>query len=405
MDTSKHYYDIDTGKEYPFDPKSKKWFILIKLKSLFSDLEKRENYDNRKIKYWFFDEDISHQLFLIAWEDKENREIVLDYLIENIVDKELKRTDFVFLFIKDKTINTKNWPRNINKTLFIRTNYYRAISVLVKNKISKIITPNIDKIEALKYKEIINEIDEISNFACFAWEFSKNKESFDVKKRQIIQETLKNIFWEQTNIIIPRNTDADIKISKSNIKVKIDLDDLEKKVFQTKEDFRNFLKKYTNSLWSSSVLTSLPDTPFFVKWNFAKKLSEILKHNRIIKESWLNLNELSNFAMKLVEKDLAGENIIINTIITKLLNILNSGTSKWLVFYNSLIKSLQWKIPSDLQKKIEPKARIQNSREYIQNQRNLLLKKQNQISPHIITMYEKDVSIPLVEAVKIYMSK
>lgn len=401
----KKYHDLETGESYEVNPLTKEGQAIIDLDSLFKWLKKDWLYDENKMKYWFFSPELSHKLFLIANNDIEKKEIVLDYLMKNIIDKELKREDIVFMFINDKTIKTKTWEKNIKESLIVRTNYYKAIWALVKGKIKKIITPNTDKIEASKHKEIINEIDEISNFACFAWEFSKNKESFDTKKRQIIYETLKSIFWEQTNIIIPRNIDADIKISKSNMKVKIDLDNLEKKVFPTKDDLRNFLKKSATSLWSDSILTSIPSNPFFTKWNFSKKLSEILKHNRTIKESWLDINELSNFSIKLVQKDLAGENIIINTLIKKLLNILNSWTSKWLGFYNSLIRSMIWHIPADLQKKIEPKARIQRSRDYVQNQRDLLLKKQNQINPDIIMLYEDNVLTPLVEAVKIYMSK
>jgi hypothetical protein len=56
-------------------------------------------------------------------------------------------------------------------------------------------------------------------------------------------------------------------------------------------------------------------------------------------------------------------------------------------------------------KRIDPKIRIDKSKDYIQNQRDLLLKKQNTINPAIISMYEKDVLIPLVEAIKTYMSK
>ncbi|MDD5213837.1 MAG: hypothetical protein PHG82_05415 [Candidatus Gracilibacteria bacterium] len=401
----KKYHDLETGESYEVNPLTKEGQAIIDLDSLFKGLKKDGLYDENKMKYGFFSPELSHKLFLIANNDIEKKEIVLDYLMKNIIDKELKREDIVFMFINDKTIKTKTGEKNIKESLIVRTNYYKAIGALVKGKIKKIITPNTDKIEASKHKEIINEIDEISNFACFAGEFSKNKESFDTKKRQIIYETLKSIFGEQTNIIIPRNIDADIKISKSNMKVKIDLDNLEKKVFPTKDDLRNFLKKSATSLGSDSILTSIPSNPFFTKGNFSKKLSEILKHNRTIKESGLDINELSNFSIKLVQKDLAGENIIINTLIKKLLNILNSGTSKGLGFYNSLIRSMIGHIPADLQKKIEPKARIQRSRDYVQNQRDLLLKKQNQINPDIIMLYEDNVLTPLVEAVKIYMSK
>lgn len=401
----KTYYDMEKNKEYLFDPNTKEWIIKAELQDIFDEMKKNDSYDISKLKYWFFSEELSHKLFLIADNNPERKEVVLDYLMENIIDNELKREDIVFMFITDKTIKTKTWEKNIKESLVVRTNYYKAVWALVKNKINKIITPSTDKIEASQHKELMEEIDKISSYSCFAWEFSKNKESYDTKKRQIVHETLKSIFWEDANVIIPRNIDADIKIVKSNIKAPVDLDDLEKKLFHNKDEFRNLLKKSANSLASDSTLTSIPNTPFFTKLNFSAKITELLKHNRIIKESWLTLNELSNLSIKLVEKDLRWENIIINTIIKKLLNILNSGTSKWLWFYNSLIRSMEWKIPADLQKKIEPKIRIQRSREYIQNQRDLLLKKQNQINPDIISLYEHYVLNPLVEAVKIYMLK
>ncbi len=404
------YYDMVTGKEYLLDPTTKKWHTQIELESLFDWLKKDWLYDANKMKYWFFPPELSHKLYLIVWNDSEKKEIVLDYLMKNIIDTELKREDFVFMFITDRTVKTKTWEKNIKESLIVRTNYYKAIWAVVKNKIKKIINPNTDKIEASKHKEIIEEIDTISEFACFAENFVKNKESFDTKKRQIIHETLKSIFWDTSTIIIPRDKNTDIRIIKSWIKIEksnnIDFNKIERKLFPITDDLRKFLSTSANKIWTETVLTSRTPDNLFIKKDFASKLASFLKHNKQVKELALNKEQLELFSSKILEKDLSWENIIINTIIKKLLNILNSWTSKWLWFYNFLInKVLRGNIPEHLQKKVEPKIRIDRSREYIQYQRDLLLKKETQVNPNVITMYEKDVLIPLVEAVKIYMSK
>ncbi len=388
----------------------KEWKIKAQIQDIFDEMKKNNIFDINKLKYWFFPPELSHSLYKIAANNQENKEIILDYLMENIIDSELKREDFIFMFITDKTIKTKTWEKNIKESLVVRTNYYKAIWALVKCKIKKIITPNTDKIEASKHKEIIEEIDTISSYACFAWEFSKNKESFATKKRQIIYETLKSIFWDKSNIIIPRDKNTDIKIIKSQIKIEksnsIDFDKIERKLFHITDDLRKFLTTSANKIWTESVLTSRTPDNLFIKQNFASQIASFLKHNKVIKELDLNKEQLQLFSSILFEKDLHGENIIINTIIKKLLNILNSNSSKWLWFYNFLInKVLRWNIPEHVLKRIDPKIRIDKSKDYIQNQRDLLLKKQNTINPAIISMYEKDVLIPLVEAIKTYMSK
>lgn len=404
------YYDMVNGKEYKFDHTLKEWHTKIEIESLFEWIKKDRLYDENKMKYWFFSPELSHKLFLIVWNDSEKKEILLDYLMKNIIDSELKREDFVFMFITDRTVKTKTWEKHIKESLVVRTNYYKAVWAVVKNKIKKIITPNTDKIEASKHKEIIEEIDLMSSFACFAEAFSKNKESFDVKKRQIISETLKTIFWDTSTIVIPKDKNVDIRIIKSWNKIEksnsIDFYKIEKKVFPITDDMRKFLTTSANKIWSETVLTSRTPDNLFIKKDFASKIASFLKHNKQVKELALNKEQLELFSSILLEKDLHGENIIINTIIKKLLNILNSWTSKWLWFYNFLLnKVLRGNIPEHVLKRIDPKIRIDRSKEYIQNQRDLLMKKQNIINPSIINTYEKHVLIPLVEAVKTYMSK
>lgn len=395
-----------------------------KLDSLFNEIKLEWSFNENQLKYWFFSPELSHKLFLLSENNKEKKETILNYLMDNIIDKELKREDIVFLFINDKTIITKNWEINIKERLIVRTNYYKAIWAIVKNKVKTVITPNTTRIEASKYKDIIDEIDVITQLWCFAPEFKKNPQNFELKKRQIIASTLKWIFWGNSTIVVPRTTKFDIHIRNNLInldhptvintktpiienKKNVNFQDLEKKVFPTKSDLRKFLSSVANKVLPKNLLISQKYENIFTKPEFIFQIISLIKTNKEIRQAQLNSEELKNFAKHILEKDLKTDNTILNNIIKILLNTLNANTSKWLGFYNYLIyKILNWNIPADLYKKIDPKVRIQRSREYVRYERDVMSKKDTwAVNLELFNQYENDVLNPLVEALKIYMSK